>query len=238
MSTCSSCQKEFTKQTLNKNDGLCGRCSKNNEEKRPTISKDMRSRIWMRDCGDVLNSKCYVCKGKMTSINFEVGHIISFKNKGKTSDENLKAICQTCNRSMGSKNMEEYKKERFPNEMKENIEVKQLKNWYFPISNFLGINACKRILNLIKEKRSIDNGNTNRTILKSLDQLTLNKQIIDLPNEIRQFVMLMRDVNDSSNTNMNQYFFEFHLSNLEKFLMIEQNKEFKDFFEKKCLEIN
>lgn len=42
--------------------------------------------------------------------NFECGHVVSEKDGGNMSVDNLKPICGQCNRSMGSQNMNDYVK--------------------------------------------------------------------------------------------------------------------------------
>jgi 5-methylcytosine-specific restriction endonuclease McrA len=47
--------------------------------------------------------------------SFSCGHIISEFNGGLNKIENLMPICNSCNSSMGIKDMNEYKKEFFDN---------------------------------------------------------------------------------------------------------------------------
>ena len=44
------------------------------------------------------------------SFNFDTGHIISDKNGGDIKLSNLKPICSSCNKSMGSKNWDDFEK--------------------------------------------------------------------------------------------------------------------------------
>ena len=46
----------------------------------------------------------------ITQMSFNCGHIIAESNGGETVVSNLKPICQNCNSSMGTKDMEEFKK--------------------------------------------------------------------------------------------------------------------------------
>ena len=43
-------------------------------------------------------------------MSFHCGHVIPECKGGKTNLSNLKPICQTCNLSMGTKNMDEFMK--------------------------------------------------------------------------------------------------------------------------------
>lgn len=52
---------------------------------------------------------CFCCKREKISIaNFECGHVVSVKNGGSDTIQNLRPICSQCNRSMGTKNMLEF----------------------------------------------------------------------------------------------------------------------------------
>ena len=42
--------------------------------------------------------------------SFECGHVVSEKNGGKPTIDNLRPICSFCNKSVGTMNMEEFKK--------------------------------------------------------------------------------------------------------------------------------
>ena len=71
--------------------------------------------MWKNFFGKDYNEhNCPICNLTLISIiKFEVGHIISLANCGDNNIENLKPICEKCNRSMGVKNMEEYKKKYY-----------------------------------------------------------------------------------------------------------------------------
>jgi hypothetical protein len=48
---------------------------------------------------------------KISQMNFHCGHIVSEINNGTLTPENLKPICQSCNSSIGTKNMDNFIKE-------------------------------------------------------------------------------------------------------------------------------
>ena len=48
---------------------------------------------------------CYCCKKEIDSKHFECGHVISEKNGGALSIDNMRPICDLCNKSMGTKPM-------------------------------------------------------------------------------------------------------------------------------------
>lgn len=70
----------------------------------------VRYEIWTRDNGNVTEGLCFVCNCALTIIEFEVGHIVAKAKGGSDELNNLKAICGSCNRSMGTQNLFEYKK--------------------------------------------------------------------------------------------------------------------------------
>lgn len=77
--------------------------------KKQTIPKPLRSEVWRKD-NKTLDAECPICKRNIISAdNFECGHIISEHDGGKTELPNLKAICGSCNKSMGTKNMNDFK---------------------------------------------------------------------------------------------------------------------------------
>jgi 5-methylcytosine-specific restriction endonuclease McrA len=44
----------------------------------------------------------------ITQLSFHAGHVISEKNGGEINVNNLRPICQNCNSSMGTTNMNDY----------------------------------------------------------------------------------------------------------------------------------
>jgi 5-methylcytosine-specific restriction endonuclease McrA len=82
--------------------------------KRKAIPKAVKDSVWDTTFGASKGiGKCYVCDAEINSKCFDCGHIIAVSNGGNNSKDNLKPICSTCNKSMGTKNMEEFKKEHF-----------------------------------------------------------------------------------------------------------------------------
>ena len=78
--------------------------------KRLKITVRARSEVWRKDHGLAWTSTCPICNEKLEQGVFECGHVISHYNGGSTSIDNLRAICQRCNRSMGTMNMGDYKR--------------------------------------------------------------------------------------------------------------------------------
>lgn len=83
------------------------------ENKRKNIPKTVRDFLWNNHFGESLEGYCYVCKNRITYHTFHAGHIISVKNGGSDNITNLEVICSSCNLSMGSKNLNEFKNKYF-----------------------------------------------------------------------------------------------------------------------------
>ena len=95
---------------------------KPSKSKRVSIPKVLKNLVWDTNIGKSRGiGKCYCCNRDIDSKNFEAGHIISVKNGGKTNLENLKPICSCCNKSMGTTNLEEFKKKYMCNSKKDDF---------------------------------------------------------------------------------------------------------------------
>ena len=78
------------------------------------ISKVLRRQVWnkfyssitQKDINQILCPCCNITY--IHPLDFECGHIISFRNGGPTTLENLRPICKDCNISMGSSNWNEF----------------------------------------------------------------------------------------------------------------------------------
>ena len=83
---------------------------KETKPKKKTISSTMKKLVWNTNIGeDIGKTKCLCCKSTdITQMSFNCGHVISEYNGGETIVSNLKPICQNCNSSMGTKNMNEF----------------------------------------------------------------------------------------------------------------------------------
>jgi 5-methylcytosine-specific restriction endonuclease McrA len=110
---CSKCSKTFTAATLKKRNGVCGRCAKASDPKakdgKTPIPKKVRTEVWKKRLGNVIEGKCYPCERLITFDDFHCGHIISERNGGRVHIDNLRPICRGCNLSMGTMDMEEFK---------------------------------------------------------------------------------------------------------------------------------
>lgn len=73
----------------------------------------VRQEVWKRDNGDSLSGLCFVCNSPLQFVEAELGHIIARANGGGDELNNLKAICSSCNRSMKTQNLFDYKKKYY-----------------------------------------------------------------------------------------------------------------------------
>ena len=77
---------------------------------RKAINKDLREKVWLKYMGNKVEGKCYCCKIKpMHFTDFEVGHNKAVSKGGKDHIENLRPICRSCNKGMGTKTIEWYR---------------------------------------------------------------------------------------------------------------------------------
>ena len=79
--------------------------------KKKPISILMKRRVWATHVGeDIGKTKCMCCKmSDITQMSFHCGHVVSEHNGGLLSLDNLLPICQSCNSSMGTRDLREYK---------------------------------------------------------------------------------------------------------------------------------
>jgi hypothetical protein len=79
------------------------------------IPKKIRSEIWDKYCGKSILGACYCCKKELNAFDdWHAGHIISRANGGGDTSDNLRPICGSCNLSMGTQNMDEFKARYYP----------------------------------------------------------------------------------------------------------------------------
>jgi 5-methylcytosine-specific restriction endonuclease McrA len=78
--------------------------------KKKPISSTIKKLVWNTNIGEEIGkAKCVCCKSTdITQMSFNCGHVISEHNGGETIVSNLKPICQNCNSSMGTKDMNEF----------------------------------------------------------------------------------------------------------------------------------
>jgi 5-methylcytosine-specific restriction endonuclease McrA len=77
--------------------------------KKKSIPPKLREDVWRAYCGNSMDGKCYCCATHITYREHESGHVLAESKGGLTQLNNLKPTCRSCNRSMGTTHMEEYK---------------------------------------------------------------------------------------------------------------------------------
>jgi hypothetical protein len=78
--------------------------------KKKAISATIKKLVWNTNIGeDIGKSKCMCCQSTdITQLSFNCGHVVAEAKGGATIVSNLKPICQNCNSSMGTTNMNEF----------------------------------------------------------------------------------------------------------------------------------
>jgi hypothetical protein len=81
-------------------------------KKKKAIPATIRKLVWNQHIGEAVGcSKCLCCNvTNITQMSFHCGHIVAEANGGETIVSNLKPICQNCNSSMGTKDMNDFMK--------------------------------------------------------------------------------------------------------------------------------
>lgn len=79
-------------------------------KRKSTISVVLREQCWRKRNGDRMTGKCFCCGRPITYNEFECSHIVAEAKGGITTIENLEPCCRTCNRSMGTQNLNEFKR--------------------------------------------------------------------------------------------------------------------------------
>lgn len=83
----------------------------NKKYKKKNISHTVRVKCWNVHVGELVpKTKCMCCYNiDITQHNFHCGHIVAECNGGTYKINNLLPICNVCNSSMGSMNMNDFK---------------------------------------------------------------------------------------------------------------------------------
>jgi hypothetical protein len=82
--------------------------------KKIKIPKKIRIKVWEKRFDDMGKGECYCCKSVIDKTEFHAGHINSEFNGGTIDLDNLEPICPSCNSSMGTMNMNDYKDKYYP----------------------------------------------------------------------------------------------------------------------------
>ena len=78
--------------------------------KKKPIPPILKRNVWNKCIGEEIGkAKCLCCKlVDITQLSFHCGHVIAEAKGGELKMNNLRPICQSCNSSMGTTNMDEY----------------------------------------------------------------------------------------------------------------------------------
>lgn len=81
-------------------------------KKKKSIPKKIKELVWNNLIGhDIATSMCTCCgKPPIKNTEFHCGHVIAEANGGTLDITNLRPICAGCNLSMGTQNMDDFKK--------------------------------------------------------------------------------------------------------------------------------
>jgi 5-methylcytosine-specific restriction endonuclease McrA len=87
-----------------------GDVKKSTKTKKKPIPPNLKRNVWNKYIGeDIGKAKCTCCRlVDITQLSFHCGHIIAEAKGGELKMDNLKPICQSCNSSMSTMNMNEY----------------------------------------------------------------------------------------------------------------------------------
>jgi hypothetical protein len=87
-----------------------------NAEPRRAIPKKIRGEAWNIQFGTSTKGSCFCCKKELDVFDdWHAGHIISHSNGGTDTAPNLRPVCGSCNLSMGTENMDDFKARCYPN---------------------------------------------------------------------------------------------------------------------------
>ena len=77
-----------------------------------SISKSLRMIVWSTYIGlSKGEAPCYCCNTNViNTFRFQCGHVVAERNGGTTTVDNLRPICELCNQSMGTKNLDEFRR--------------------------------------------------------------------------------------------------------------------------------
>lgn len=82
----------------------------NMKKRKQTIPAAVKRIVWNKYIGETIGkTKCLCCKvTEITQLSFHCGHVIAEANGGSLEINNLRPICQNCNSSMRTMNMDDF----------------------------------------------------------------------------------------------------------------------------------
>ena len=81
---------------------------------RKNIPKKIRDRVWTKAYGSSQEGKCVCCNDVISQKDWECAHVIAHKCGGGDGEDNLRPTCRSCNRSMGTENLDIFRARCFP----------------------------------------------------------------------------------------------------------------------------
>jgi len=96
---------------------------------RKQIPPNLRELVWITYNveSNSLTNPCFVCKRIISFTQMECGHVVSHSHGGEAKLSNLRPICTSCNRSMGTKNIHDYIDEFYSYENYQTAKLKKSK---------------------------------------------------------------------------------------------------------------
>jgi hypothetical protein len=76
---------------------------------RKKIPSALRANVWKKRYSQIMG-ECFCCEKEISVHEFECGHIVSVRDGGQNTLDNLEPICKQCNGNMGTINLLSYKK--------------------------------------------------------------------------------------------------------------------------------
>jgi len=83
--------------------------SMSTSSERKSIPQSVRMELWRNHFGEQYEGTCFVCSEKIKKDQFDAGHVIAHAEGGSDTADNMRPICKTCNTSMGTMNLKEFK---------------------------------------------------------------------------------------------------------------------------------
>ena len=78
--------------------------------KRKRFGRMERHTIWERECGRRFFAPCCCCGVQINAFDWHVAHKTSLAKGGSNCPDNLTATCSTCNLSMGTMSLEDFRR--------------------------------------------------------------------------------------------------------------------------------
>jgi 5-methylcytosine-specific restriction endonuclease McrA len=107
------------------------------------ITKKERIAVWDFYIGaDKRSGKCFSCPTIIKMEDFHVGHVVAKAKGGSNDSSNLRPVCALCNKSMGTRNMNEFKQSlaKIPT-VPEGVDPKDYDSWKLWKQNTTGLLA-------------------------------------------------------------------------------------------------